>query len=169
MARPRNTDALKDVACPNRDCVDYGLTGGENVKGSGKTKKGAQRYKCKSCGRTFTASTGTFSEGLKTPPLVVYDALGRVADGIAPAKAARQLGVSTEAVRGWVKGFDPFDPFFVDWVYTLNGFERLRLEMLQAELTGKRHPLLVAIEESGEEDRRQVAEWQAEEDSAENS
>lgn len=44
--------------CPNPDCPDYGTTGGNNIIKAGKTRKGTQRYKCKTCGKTFSERAG---------------------------------------------------------------------------------------------------------------
>ncbi|MEX2536365.1 MAG: hypothetical protein WD273_12285 [Trueperaceae bacterium] len=162
MARPRNTDALKNVFCPNKECADYGLKGGKNLKGNGKTKRGVQRYYCKTCRTSFNARTGTFANGLKTPAHVVQSALGRVADGVPPAAAARQLGLSSETVREWVKGFDPTDPFFRDWLNFLDGFERARLELLAFELRNERPPFIVESDRITEEDRRLLDELDSE-------
>ena len=53
--------------CPNEACPDYGkLQHGQqrNIKKIGKTKKGVQRFQCKTCKGTFTETTGTIFFGL---------------------------------------------------------------------------------------------------------
>jgi hypothetical protein len=48
--------------CPNEICPDYGKTQSDqqrNIKKAGKTKKGRQRYQCKTCGQTFVETKGT--------------------------------------------------------------------------------------------------------------
>jgi transposase-like protein len=46
--------------CPHEACPDYGKLQNaqqRNIKKSGRTKKGVQRYQCNTCHRTFTATT----------------------------------------------------------------------------------------------------------------
>lgn len=50
----------KQAACPHCDSIDFRKHG---------IDKGSQRYKCKSCGRTFTEYTGTWMHGLHNKEL----------------------------------------------------------------------------------------------------
>jgi hypothetical protein len=48
--------------CPNEICSDYGKCqneGQQSIIKFGQTKAGRQRYRCKSCGQTFTETKGT--------------------------------------------------------------------------------------------------------------
>ena len=48
--------------CPNSECADYGQVQTDqqaNIIRFGVTKAGHQRYQCKTCGQTFTATKGT--------------------------------------------------------------------------------------------------------------
>lgn len=49
--------------CPNEACPDYGKLqqdqSARNLKKIGKTRGGVQRYQCKTCRKTFTATRGT--------------------------------------------------------------------------------------------------------------
>ena len=40
--------------CPNEGCSDYGKTDAGNIIKHGTTPKGLQRYRCKTCGKTFS-------------------------------------------------------------------------------------------------------------------
>ncbi len=42
--------------CPNPKCPDYGVVGGGNI---GIHSRKEQRFRCKTCGKTFAATTGT--------------------------------------------------------------------------------------------------------------
>jgi transposase-like protein len=56
--------------CPNEDCRDYGkpqVGQVKNIKKNGKTEKGKQRYKCETCGQTFTETKGTVFYRRRTP------------------------------------------------------------------------------------------------------
>ncbi len=49
--------------CAHESCSDYGKLQSDqpkkNFKKNGKTKKGRQRYLCKTCGQSFTETKGT--------------------------------------------------------------------------------------------------------------
>jgi hypothetical protein len=53
--------------CPNPACAEYGKRqDGEkqtNIRKFGKTRRGVQRYQCRTCQQTFTETTGTFFYG----------------------------------------------------------------------------------------------------------
>ena len=56
--------------CPNEACPDYGKLQDDqqqNVIKFGKTKSGVQRYRCKTCKKTFTETTGTIFFRKRTP------------------------------------------------------------------------------------------------------
>ena len=47
--------------CPNSACCDKGLRGHGNI---GVHSKKERRYRCRTCGQTFAATTGTLFYGL---------------------------------------------------------------------------------------------------------
>src|ERR1700724_3967555 len=44
--------------CWNKECADYGKVGQGNIIKNGKTDKGVQRYRCKTCKKIFTQTKG---------------------------------------------------------------------------------------------------------------
>src|SRR5712692_9410771 len=52
------------VFCPNEDCEARGQVGQGNIVSHGKVRA---RYRCKTCGKTFSAQAGTMFEGLHKP------------------------------------------------------------------------------------------------------
>ena len=50
--------------CPNNSCSDAGKADSGNIIKYGRTAKGLQRYRCKTCGKTFSENTGTIFYGL---------------------------------------------------------------------------------------------------------
>ena len=61
-------DTIRDKACPNPACTDADMLGAGNiiVHASFNTKTGArQRWRCTTCGRTFSSNTGTTYAGLQ--------------------------------------------------------------------------------------------------------
>jgi transposase-like protein len=53
--------------CPNENCPDAGKTDEGNIVKYGTTAKGLQRYRCKTCRKTFSENTGTIFYGLVHP------------------------------------------------------------------------------------------------------
>src|SRR6266849_5676377 len=49
------------VFCPNLDCMARGKIGEGNVVNHGKARR---RYRCKTCGKTFSAQAGTMFVGI---------------------------------------------------------------------------------------------------------
>lgn len=81
------------VACPYCDITD-------TIK-KGKTKKGAQRYRCRGCERIFNDLTDTvFAEHRFSLPEMVY--VIREMDGTTAAEIARELDRSYKAVLSFV-------------------------------------------------------------------
>src|SRR5919197_2313717 len=61
--------------CGNPACADYAQRQRGNLRRFGKTKAGVQRYQCKTCGQTFTATKGTPFYGLRTPQATILECL----------------------------------------------------------------------------------------------
>jgi transposase-like protein len=45
--------------CPKKECRHYAKVDEGNLIKFGRSRQGVQRYRCKSCGTTFTATRGT--------------------------------------------------------------------------------------------------------------
>jgi transposase-like protein/IS1 family transposase len=58
---PQKTDACEQF-CPNKECTSRGQIGQGNIVGHGSKR---MRYKCKTCGKTFSARVGTALEGIR--------------------------------------------------------------------------------------------------------
>ncbi len=57
---PQKMDACEQF-CPNKECQSRGQIGQGNIVGHGNKRP---RYKCKTCGKTFSARVGTAFEGI---------------------------------------------------------------------------------------------------------
>lgn len=86
--------------CINRECLDYGVEGRGNIVGYGRK---VRRFRCKTCGRVFSASKGTFFYRLRTDVEVVIEALHLLLEGNSIAAVARVKGVKEETVANWLK------------------------------------------------------------------
>ena len=93
--------------CPNEACRDYGkLQDGQkqtNIKKSGKTKKGVQRYECKTCHRTFTATTGTLFFRKRTPEHEILETLALLAEGSRISSLSRAKGFKEDTILAWLR------------------------------------------------------------------
>jgi transposase-like protein len=93
--------------CPNEACPDYGkLQDGQtqqNVKKSGKTHKGIQRYQCKTCHITFTETSGTIFYRKRTPDHEILETLALLAEGSRISSVARVKGFKEDTILAWLR------------------------------------------------------------------
>ena len=93
--------------CPNEACQDYGkLQDGQkqtNIKKSGKTAKGVQRYECKTCHRTFTETTGTLFFRKRTPEHEILETLALLAEGSRISSLTRAKGFKEDTILAWLR------------------------------------------------------------------
>ena len=89
--------------CPNETCADYGKTGLNTIIQFGKTRKGVQRYRCRTCGQTFTATRGTLFYRRRTPPDEILEALSLLADGVRISAISRAKGIKEDTILDWLR------------------------------------------------------------------
>lgn len=93
--------------CPNKACPDYGkLQDGQwqqNIIKSGKTKKGVQRYQCKTCQKTFTETTGTLFFRKRTPEGDILETLALLAEGNRISSLSRVKGFKEDTILAWLR------------------------------------------------------------------
>jgi len=56
-AKDQATSVQTPSSCENSQCPDYGKVGGDNIRKFGKTRKGVQRWQCKTCRMTWSFSS----------------------------------------------------------------------------------------------------------------
>jgi hypothetical protein len=93
--------------CPNKDCRDYqklqdGQTRHNIIKAS-KTKKGVQRYECKTCGHSFTETFGTLFYRKRTPADEILETLALLAEGSRISSLTRAKGFKEDTILGWLR------------------------------------------------------------------
>ena len=74
--------------CPNTACADYGQAHSTmqcNIIKFGRTRNGQQRYQCRTCRHTFTATKGTVLYRRQTQPLTLSKRWPNWPKAIAPA------------------------------------------------------------------------------------
>jgi transposase-like protein len=92
--------------CPNKVCPDYGKLQSDRqdkIIKFGKTKAGRQRYKCKTCGETFTETKGTLFYRCRTPDAEIIDTLAHIAEGNRISSLARTKGHKEDTIIDWIR------------------------------------------------------------------
>ena len=93
--------------CPNRACPDYGKLQSDqsqpNLKKLGKTKRGVQRYQCKTCGKTFTETTGTIFYRKHAQSDEILEVLALLAEGNRISTITRVKGIKEDTILRWLR------------------------------------------------------------------
>jgi transposase-like protein/IS1 family transposase len=90
-------DALQ-LFCPKRDCPARGKRGVGNLVSHGKKR---ERYKCKTCGKTFCARQGTMFVGLRKPEELIVIVVTLLAYGCPVQAIVHALGLDERTVARW--------------------------------------------------------------------
>jgi transposase-like protein len=93
--------------CPNTACPDYGkLQAGQTyrtIRKFGKTKRGIQRYQCKTCSETFTETRGTIFFRKRTPEHEILETLALLAEGSRISSLSRAKGFKEDTILEWLR------------------------------------------------------------------
>jgi transposase-like protein len=92
--------------CPNAACVDRGkLQAAEqtNIIKFGLTKACHQRYQCKTCGQTFTATKGTLFYRHRAAATEILKALAQIAEGSRISSVSRTTGHKEDTILAWLR------------------------------------------------------------------
>jgi transposase-like protein len=93
--------------CPNPFCTEYGKwQDGEsqtNIRKFGKTRRGVQRYQCRTCQQTFTETTGTIFYGKHTSEHEILETLALIAEGSRISSLSRVKGFKEDTILSWLR------------------------------------------------------------------
>lgn len=93
--------------CPEKSCLDYGkiqtATEKHNIIKYGRTKAGRQRYKCKTCGHTFTERKGTIFHRKRTEEKEIIETLALIAEGARISSLTRVKGYKEDTILSWLR------------------------------------------------------------------
>ena len=89
--------------CPNKDCQLYAQVDEGNLIKFGKSKQGVQRYRCKSCATTFSATRGTLFYRKHAPPKDILETLALLAEGVRISSLSRAKGFKEDTILGWLR------------------------------------------------------------------
>ena len=91
---------------PNPACPDYGKLQTDqqrNLDKYGRTRRGVQRYRCRTCGKTFTATAGTIFYRKRTPEHDILETLALLAEGSRISSLTRALGYKEDTILSWLR------------------------------------------------------------------
>src|SRR5260370_1383164 len=97
----KKTEPQSDASqlfCPNLDCSARGKIGAGNLVSHGKKR---ERYKCKTCGRTFCVRQGTMLVGLRKPEELIVIVVTLLAYGCPVEAIVHALGLDERTVARW--------------------------------------------------------------------
>jgi transposase-like protein len=90
--------------CPNEECRLYAKVDElGNIIKFGKSKQGLQRYQCKSCGTTFSATRGTLFYRKHTPVKDILETLVLLAEGVRISSLSRAKGFKEDTILRWLR------------------------------------------------------------------
>jgi transposase-like protein len=92
--------------CSNQACPDYGKlqdSQQQNLEKFGKTRKGVQRYRCQTCHKTFTETTGTIFFRKRTPEHEILEVLALLAEGSRISSLSRVKGFKEDTMLAWLR------------------------------------------------------------------
>jgi transposase-like protein/IS1 family transposase len=86
------------VFCPNEKCKARGQVGQGNIVSHGKARA---RYRCKTCGKTFSAQAGTMFAGLRKPKALIVIVVTLLAYGCPIQAIVQAFGLDERTVASW--------------------------------------------------------------------
>jgi transposase-like protein/IS1 family transposase len=88
----------QEVFCPNLACEARGVRGAGNIVSHGQQRR---RYKCKRCGKTFSANAGTMYAGLRSEVTLVVVVVTLLAYGCPLQAIVQAYGLDERTVAAW--------------------------------------------------------------------
>src|SRR5579864_1904389 len=84
--------------CPNLACSARGQRGQGNIRIHCRQR---QRYRCRTCGQTFSARRGTLFEGLRSPTELIVIVVTLLAFGCPVQAIVQAYGLDERPVASW--------------------------------------------------------------------
>jgi transposase-like protein len=89
--------------CWNEACEDYKKIDHGNMTKNGKTDKDVQRYRCKTCKKSFTETKGTMFYRCRHTEEEIVECMAMVGDRNSLASIHRIKGIKEETVVKWLE------------------------------------------------------------------
>jgi len=93
----------RGISCMNEACEEYQKIKPGHVIKYGQTDKGIQRYRCKTCRKTFTATKGSFLYRLRHSEEDIAECLAMLGEKKSLAAIHRIKGIKEETVCRWIE------------------------------------------------------------------
>ncbi len=103
MAEEEKRLALAGTFCPNKECPHYARVEEGNIIKFGCSRRGVQRYRCKSCKSTFTATRGTLFYRKRTAVKDILETLALLAEGVRISSLSRAKGFKEDTILSWLR------------------------------------------------------------------
>jgi len=94
---PQKVDASTQF-CPNVECPSRGFIGQGNIVSHGRKRA---RYKCKTCGKTFSANAGTALAGLRKPTELIVIIITLLSYGCPTQAIVHAFELDERTVASW--------------------------------------------------------------------
>jgi hypothetical protein len=95
-----------EVFCPNPDGLARGKIGQGNIVIHSRARP---RYRCKACGKTFSAKVGTMFFGLRKPVELIVLVVTLLAYGCPVQAIVHAFGLDERTVAAWRDDTDSYD------------------------------------------------------------
>jgi transposase-like protein len=89
--------------CPNEACEEYNKVNHGNVMKYGKTEKGVQRYRCKTCRKSFVETKGTIFYRCRHTEEEIVECIAMLGDRNSLGAIHRIKGIKEETVSRWLE------------------------------------------------------------------
>ncbi len=89
--------------CPYQDCPDFGKTDADNLIRFGFSRQGKQRFRCKTCRKTFNENYGTLLYGKRTDEKDILETLAFLAEGVRISSLHRTKGFKEDTILAWLR------------------------------------------------------------------
>ncbi len=89
--------------CPNQDCPDYGKTDPNCIIKFGKTRQNKQRFRCKSCRKTFSENHGTIFYRKRKAEKDLLEVLALLAEGTRISSISRTKALKEDTILAWLR------------------------------------------------------------------
>jgi transposase-like protein len=91
-----------DSFCWNEKCSDYGRVNAGNLRKFGFTRKGRQRWQCRTCKKVVTETKGTVFHGKQYDEQTIIECFAMLAERNSLAAIHRIKGIKEETVSAWL-------------------------------------------------------------------
>jgi len=116
--------------CLNEKCEDYKKINQKNVVKCGKTETGVQRYRCKTCKKSFTETKGTIFYRCRHSEEEIIECLAMLGDRSSLAAIHRIKGIKEETVCQWLERASAYISQFEEYIVKNHKLSRVQLDAL---------------------------------------